>query len=90
MAYKKGKYLLDSRPGALLGLPPGTLLTEAQNEKHRRVFEKIWGQVEKIMSDLRQNLTTRLRDPRRTLEEVEKIIECVCVTGSLGSVLQGG
>lgn len=75
VAYKKGKYLLDSRPGALLGLPPGTIMTEAQSEKHRKVFEKVWGQIEKTMADLKATLMDRLRDPRRNLEDVEKTIE---------------
>jgi exocyst complex component 2 len=85
-AYKKGKYLLDSRPGALLGLPPGTTMTEQQGEKHRRVFEKVWGQVERTMSDLRTMLGKRLRDPKRSLEEVEKTIECVAPARRLASV----
>lgn len=76
-AYKKGRYLLDSRSGALLGLPPGAVMTEQQREKHRRVFEKVWSQVENIMGDLRSTLGKRLRDPRRGLEEVEKTIEYI-------------
>lgn len=52
-------------------------MTEQQREKHRRVFEKVWSQVENIMGDLRTTLGKRLRDPRRNLEEVDKTIECV-------------
>lgn len=74
-SYKKGKYLLDSRPGALLGLPPGTVMTEAQREKHGRVFEKVWGQIERIRDDFRDLLVEQLKDPRRDIEGVERNVE---------------
>lgn len=74
-SYKKGKYLLDSRPGALLGLPPGAVMTEAQREKHGRVFEKVWGQIERIRDDFRDLLVEQLKDPRRDIEGVERNVE---------------
>lgn len=37
--------------------------------------EQVWGQVEKIIADLRAILGTKLRDPQRGLDEVEKTIE---------------
>lgn len=45
----------------------GTSLTSAQ----------VWGQVEKIVGDLRATLGKRLRDTKRGLDEVEKTIESV-------------
>ncbi|KAF5383308.1 hypothetical protein D9615_005002 [Tricholomella constricta] len=75
--YKKGKLLLESRPGQLL--PSGTL-KEGQNSasgelQHRRILEKVWGSVEKAMGEMRNVLVSQLQDPTRTLEEQEKTIE---------------
>ncbi|POY70342.1 hypothetical protein BMF94_6622 [Rhodotorula taiwanensis] len=72
-AYKKGRYLLGSRPEQLLGLPAAT--TPQQQQQQKRIYEKVWGQVEKIMGDLRAILSKRLRDTKRELDEVEKTIE---------------
>ncbi|GAA5980926.1 hypothetical protein JCM10908_003921 [Rhodotorula pacifica] len=72
-AYKKGRYLLGSRPEQLLGLPAAT--TPQQQQQQKRIYEKVWGQVEKIMGDLRATLSKRLRDTKRGLDEVEKTIE---------------
>lgn len=72
-AYKKGRYLLGTRPEQLLGLPAAT--TPQQQQQQKRIYEKVWGQVEKIMGDLRAILGKRLRDTKRRLDEVEKTIE---------------
>ncbi|GAA5845225.1 hypothetical protein JCM3766R1_003363 [Sporobolomyces carnicolor] len=76
-AYKKGRYILSSRPAQLLGLPVPT--TQSQQQQQKRIYEKVWGQVEKIVGDLRATLGKRLRDSstnkRSGLEEVEKTIE---------------
>ncbi|GAA5960084.1 hypothetical protein JCM8115_004527 [Rhodotorula mucilaginosa] len=72
-AYKKGRYLLGTRPEQLLGLPAAT--TPQQQQQQKRIYEKVWGQVEKIMGDLRAILGKRLRDTKRGLDEVEKTIE---------------
>ncbi|GAA6018196.1 hypothetical protein JCM11491_005628 [Sporobolomyces phaffii] len=76
-AYKKGRYILSSRPAQLLGLPVPT--TSQQQLQQKRIYEKVWGQVEKIVGDLRATLGKRLRDSstnkRSGLEEVEKTIE---------------
>ena len=74
-AYKKGRYILASRPAQLLGLPVAT--TPQQQQQQKRIYDKVWGQVEKIIGDLRATLGKRLRDTKRGLDEVEKTIECV-------------
>lgn len=74
-AYKKGRYILASRPAQLLGLPVPT--TPQQQQQQKRIYDKVWGQVEKIIGDLRATLGKRLRDTKRGLDEVEKTIECV-------------
>ena len=38
---------------------------------------QVWGQVEKIIGDMRATLGKRLRDTKRGIDEVEKTIECV-------------
>lgn len=91
-AYKKGRYILASRPAQLLGLPVAT--TPQQKAQQKRIYDKVahwsrfrrhprliqfvlqvWGQVEKIIGDLRATLGKRLRDTKRGLDEVEKTIE---------------
>ncbi|GAA5969236.1 hypothetical protein JCM11641_007520 [Rhodosporidiobolus odoratus] len=72
-AYKKGRYILASRPAQLLGLPVPT--TPQQQQQQKRIYDKVWGQVEKIIGDLRATLGKRLRDTKRGLDEVEKTIE---------------
>ncbi|GAA5945363.1 hypothetical protein JCM3775_002199 [Rhodotorula graminis] len=72
-AYKKGRHILASRPAQLLGLPVPT--TPQQQQQQKRIYDKVWGQVEKIIGDLRATLGKKLRDTKRGLDEVEKTIE---------------
>jgi exocyst complex component 2 len=69
--YKKGKYLLESRPGQLLPSAPGSN-TDLQQ---KRIFDKVWGAVEKVMDQMKNTLLNRLKEPSRLLEEHEKTIE---------------
>lgn len=71
--YKKGKYLLESRPGQLLPSAPGSN-TDVQQ---KRIFDKVWGAVEKVMDQMKNTLLNRLKEPSRLLEEHEKTIEYV-------------
>ncbi|PWN47770.1 hypothetical protein IE53DRAFT_390079 [Violaceomyces palustris] len=83
--YKKGKYLLESRPGQLLlaatsssnaGEPGASTGTNAKHQaQQRRVFAKVWDAVESTMSDMRSRLFALLREPRRSVEEQERTIE---------------
>lgn len=76
--YKKGKYLLESRPGQLLpvqdtgaaGAP-----SEAQLVQQRRIFAKVWDAVEDAMYDMQKRLLAHLREPQHSVEEQEKCIE---------------
>ncbi|KAG6888464.1 hypothetical protein C0992_008432 [Termitomyces sp. T32_za158] len=75
--YKKGKMLLESRPGQLL---PSAALKEGQtvasgDPQQRRILEKVWGSVEKALGEMRNVLVAQLQDSSRTLEEHEKTIE---------------
>lgn len=77
LSYKRGRNMLDSRPGQILGLPAPANADEAA--QHRRIFEKVWSQVERIIHDFRQALEQKLLDPSLPSDETEKIIECVWV-----------
>lgn len=74
--YKKGKYLLESRPGQLL--PSGSNFTGANVDiQQKRIFDKVWGAVEKVMADMRTQMINRLKESSRMVEEHEKTIEYV-------------
>ncbi|KAG9019960.1 hypothetical protein FS837_008730, partial [Tulasnella sp. UAMH 9824] len=58
--YKKGKFLLESKPGQLL---PTSLATaqssqssgsSAVSDSQKRIFDKVWTAVEKVMSEMRE------------------------------------
>jgi exocyst complex component 2 len=84
--YKKGKYLLESRPGQLLPTTAGGSSTETQQ---KRIFDKVWGAVEKVMDQMKTILLNRLKEPSRSLEDHEKTIEYdyyLCLGCSFGSL----
>jgi exocyst complex component 2 len=78
--YKKGKFLLESRPGQLL--PIGTSkdgkASASAEQQQKRILEKVWGTVDKAMGEMRNLLLSQLKDPTRSVEEQEKTIEYVC------------
>lgn len=71
--YKKGKYLLETRPAQLL--PGVSVKNPKQREQQRRIVDKVWGMCEKVIGEMRVSLGTLLKDPTRPVEEQEKIIE---------------
>ncbi|KAI0646515.1 exocyst complex component Sec5-domain-containing protein [Trametes meyenii] len=75
--YKKGKLLLETRPNQLLpigttkdGQPPGSA-----QQQQKRILDKVWATVEKVMSQMRNELLAKLQEPGRSVEEQEKTIE---------------
>ncbi|KZT10260.1 uncharacterized protein LAESUDRAFT_721596 [Laetiporus sulphureus 93-53] len=75
--YKKGKFLLESRPGQLLptgSAKDGQSLANAETQQ-KRILNKVWGTVEKIMGEMRSQLLSKLQEPIRSIEEQEKTIE---------------
>jgi exocyst complex component 2 len=71
--YKKGSFLNSSKSSQLIpGLPANT---PAQKAQHKRVFDKVWSSVERIMSDMKTKLDRTLKDHNRSTEEQEKTIE---------------
>lgn len=75
--YKKGKMLLESRPGQLLpsGSPKDGQGSATGDQQQKRILEKVWGSVEKAMGEMKNTLVSQLQDPTRSLEEQEKTIE---------------
>ncbi|KAI0938572.1 hypothetical protein AcW1_001724 [Taiwanofungus camphoratus] len=75
--YKKGKFLLESRPGQLL--PVGSTKdgqgSSNSQDQQKRILDKVWGTVEKVMSEMKNQLLGKLQEPTRSVEEQEKTIE---------------
>ncbi|RPD65706.1 hypothetical protein L226DRAFT_557688 [Lentinus tigrinus ALCF2SS1-7] len=75
--YKKGKLLLETRPNQLLPVATkkdGQSMESAQQQQ-KRILDKVWATVEKVMSQMRNELLGKLQDPSRSVEEQEKTIE---------------
>ncbi|KAJ3551008.1 hypothetical protein NM688_g4954 [Phlebia brevispora] len=72
--YKKGKFLLESRPGQLLpvGSAKDGQIAEAQQ---KRILDKVWSTVERVMSEMRNHLQAKLQETSRSVEEQEKTLE---------------
>ncbi|KAF7350428.1 Exocyst complex component SEC5 [Mycena venus] len=75
--YKKGKFLLESRPGQLLpiGNSKDGETSAAAEQQQKRILDKVWSSVEKAMGEMRNVLVSQLQDPRRSVEEQEKTLE---------------
>ncbi|KAF8157048.1 exocyst complex component sec5 [Crassisporium funariophilum] len=75
--YKKGKYLLDNRPGQLLPIGPtkDVPTSVSAQQQQNRILYKVWGSVEKAMGEMRKVLVSQLQDPTRSVEEQEKTLE---------------
>jgi exocyst complex component 2 len=75
--YKKGKFMLESRPEQLLpvGNTPGK--DSVIPEQQKRILDKVWSTVEKVMVEMRNLLLVQLQDPSRAVDEHEKTIEYV-------------
>lgn len=75
--YKKGKFLLESRPGQLLpiGSSKEGKASASAEQQQKRILDKVWGSVEKAMWEMRNMLLSQLKDPTRSVEEQEKTLE---------------
>ncbi|CCL99103.1 uncharacterized protein FIBRA_01117 [Fibroporia radiculosa] len=75
--YKKGKFLLESRPGQLL--PVGSNKDEqtliVAEIQQKRILNKVWSTVERVMGEMRNQLLAKLQEPTRSVDEQEKTIE---------------
>lgn len=71
--YNKGKFLLDSRPGQLLPVEAGA--NAGATAQQKRILDKVWANVEKVMGEMKALLLARLQEPGRSVEEMERGIE---------------
>lgn len=75
--YKKGKFLLESRPDQLLPIKKDDQDSGAAEQQQKRILNKVWASVEKAMSEMRNMLLSQLKDPTRSVDEQERTIEYV-------------
>ncbi len=81
--YKKGKLLLETRPNQLLpvGAAKDVQSADSAQQQQKRILDKVWATVEKVMSQMRNELLAKLQEPSRSVEEQEKTIEYVtCIS----------
>jgi exocyst complex component 2 len=71
--YNKGKFMLDSRPGQILPMEAGGNASSTARQK--RILDKVWANVEKVMAEMKVLLLARLQEPGRSVEEMERAIE---------------
>ncbi|CAJ0642462.1 13578_t:CDS:10 [Entrophospora sp. SA101] len=81
--YKKGKVILESTMSCEVpdNNNAGKLITEkesnddaALSNQYRKVFDKVWTEVEKIMEEMKVQLFKQLTEPWRSMEDQEKTI----------------
>lgn len=74
--YKKGKFLL-ARPGQIIpiGSTKDGQASATAEQQQKRVLEKVWSIVERVMGDMRNQLLNKLQEPNRAIEETEKTLE---------------
>lgn len=82
--YKKGKFLLETRPSQLLPVSarsgtndPSSPASSSSNleAQQKRILDKVWSAVERVIGEMKNILISQLRDPSRTVEEQEKTLE---------------
>lgn len=73
--YKKGKLLMESRPGQLLPIGPSSQGMPSAEQQQKRILDKVWGNVEKAMTEMKNALHSQLQNPNRSVDEQEKTIE---------------
>lgn len=67
-----------SRPSQLLPNMPVNESESAGKQlelQQKRIFDKLWGSIEKVMYVMRTELLKKLKEPGRPVEEQEKILE---------------
>ncbi|KAI8987114.1 exocyst complex component Sec5-domain-containing protein [Pilobolus umbonatus] len=76
--YKKGKYLYQVLKGDITSSDRNAGLPEVEEtgvtDLHRKVFDKVWAEVQKIVAELQNVLLRMLADPWRSMDDQEKTI----------------
>ncbi|KAG9100157.1 hypothetical protein FS749_016109 [Ceratobasidium sp. UAMH 11750] len=73
--YKKGQFLIEGRLSTLFGLPPTAGASGGTDAQQKRIADRVWAAVERVMGDMRAALFERLRDSEGTVEDQEKTLE---------------
>ncbi|EPS97441.1 hypothetical protein FOMPIDRAFT_98227 [Fomitopsis schrenkii] len=73
--YKKGKFLLETRPGQILPVGPRDVQGSSAESQQKKILNKVWGTVEKVMGEMKNQLLAKLQEPTRGVDEQEKTIE---------------
>ncbi|THH00057.1 hypothetical protein EW026_g2443 [Hermanssonia centrifuga] len=73
--YKKGKFLLESRPGQLLPIGSTKEGQASAGQQQKRILDKVWSTVEKVMGEMRNQLQSKLQETSRSVEDQEKTLE---------------
>lgn len=71
---------MEGRLSTLFGLPgPSTSngSVSAVDAQQKRIADRVWSAVERVMGDMRAALFSRLRDGEENVEEQEKTLEYV-------------
>lgn len=69
--------MMESRPGQLLpiGSTKDGQASLAAQQQQKRMLEKVWLAVERVMGEMRNQLHVKLQEPSRSVEEQEKTLE---------------
>ena len=69
--------MLESRPEQLLPVGNASGKDSTIPEQQKRILDKVWSTVEKVMGEMRNLLLVQLQDSSRAVDEHEKTIEYV-------------
>ena len=69
--------MMESRPGQLLpiGSTKDSQASLAAQQHQKRILDRVWSAVERVMSEMRNQLQAKLQEPSRSVEEQEKTLE---------------
>ncbi|QRV81990.1 exocyst complex component Sec5 [Ceratobasidium sp. AG-Ba] len=73
--YKKGQFLIEGRLSTLFGLPPTAGASGNTDAQQKRIADRVWAAVERVMGDMRAALFERLRDGESNVDDQEKTLE---------------
>ncbi|KAG8743871.1 hypothetical protein FRC12_014937 [Ceratobasidium sp. 428] len=73
--YKKGQFLIEGRLSTLFGLPPTAGASGGTDAQQKRIADRMWAAVERVMGDMRAALFERLRDGEGNVEDQERTLE---------------
>lgn len=73
--------MMESRAGQLLPItaPKDSQSAIIAEQQQKRILDKVWSTVEKVMSEMRTLLVSQLQEPGRSIEDQEKTIESVFI-----------